>query len=517
MPGFSADPDRRVIPRWRTFTETRRLGELDPIDFVPARPKVVSDFLTAKIADWRRQRTVGHATDLVGAGITLGREGEVKDAAKFLLQDDSNASFWGRELAEHALWGRQDSNPDLKLTPVEKSTFNASIKTLRSILRAEPKDPISWVDMARSYACLGLREQADRCMKIALHLSPNNRFVLRSAGRLCIFLDDPERAHDVFRKSDRTRYDPWLLSAEIATGSIAKRPPRLVRAARGMLAGEQFLPGQISELASALATLEFNSGTVKKSKQLFRQSLEDPTENSIAQAAWAARQRRGVTFNNEFLSRPNTFEAESWSSFQEGQWERAVQKCKLWLFDQPFSTRPSSMGSFITSVALEDYSESEVFARQGLLANPADPGLGNNLAFALINRRNYDDARNELKRFDKVVYSDVDRAVLRATNGLLEFREGSVERGRQLYESTYAIARKIKDASQIMLFALALTYNTIEEASIKGELKDVEGVRALISRAYEFVDKAPAPLEKLLTEKLKRIASQIDQSSGPVQ
>ena len=325
MTGFSTDADRRVIPRWRTYDETRRLGELSSISQPRAHQEVIADFLSSKVVEWHRNRTVGHASDLVGAGLTLGREADIIDAAKFLLREDISVSPWARELAERALRGPQHLGPGLEPRPIDKSTLHVQVRTLRGLLHSEPKDPISWVDLARAFACLGLGDQAKRSMTIALQLGGNNRFVLRSAGRLWISLDDPERAHSVFTRSEKTRYDPWLLSAEIAIGSIAGRPPRLVKPAQRMLSGRQFLPGQLSELASAVATLEISHGGVRKSKRLFRQSLEDPTENSIAQVAWAARHYSGIDFDHELLNLPNTFEAKAWTFYQHGQWKRAVE------------------------------------------------------------------------------------------------------------------------------------------------------------------------------------------------
>ena len=42
----------------------------------------------------------------------------------------------------------------------------------------------------------------------------------------------------------------------------------------------------ISELASALATVEFSENNLRQSKKLIKLSLKEPTENSIAQAIW---------------------------------------------------------------------------------------------------------------------------------------------------------------------------------------------------------------------------------------
>ena len=159
---------------------------------------------------------------------------------------------------------------------LEKPTLYEQVRILRHLLRTEPRDPIAWVELSRTYAILGLREQAERSMAVALQLAMNNRFVLRSASRLWIYLDDPERAHDIIGRADRTCYDPWLLAAEIAIGSIDKKTPRFVKAARLMLSRGQFSPAHISELASAVATLELASGSIKKSKKLFGRSLEHP-------------------------------------------------------------------------------------------------------------------------------------------------------------------------------------------------------------------------------------------------
>ena len=513
MTGFSTDADRRVIPRWRTYDETRRLGELGSIAQPRAHQEVIADFLASKMAEWRRNRTLGHASDLVGAGLTLGREADIIDAAKFLLRDDISVSPWARELAEQALKAPQDIGSGLEPRSIDKITLHAQVRTLRDLLRSEPNDPISWVDLARAYACLGLGDQAKRSMTIALQLGGNNRFVLRSAGRLWISQDDPERAHSVFTQSDRTRHDPWLLSAEIAIGSIAGRPSRLVKPAQRMLLGQQFLPGQLSELASAVATLELNHGGVRKSKRLFRQSLEDPTENSIAQAAWAARRHRGIDFDHELLNLPNTFEAKAWTFYQQGQWKLAVENCKLWLLDQPFSSRPSIQGSFLAAVALEDYELSEYFAKQGLLANPSDSTLLNNWAFTLINRKDIDQARSALSKVRNAQVSRIDKVILEATRGLLEYRTGNIQLGRELYSNALSMAEKVRGREGSTLLALASAFHAMEEASIvaTATAEEVEEMRSLLAKAIQFVKKAPVPLSILFEEKITKIVQLLDE------
>ena len=504
MAGFSTDKDRKVIPRWRTLDETLRLRELDSVGPPRTHQKIATDFLAQKKWEWRQHQTVGHATDLVGAALTLGREREVTGAARFLLQDDLNVSPWVRELAEQA-FKTPDDVETATLSPevLEKQTLYARVRTFRSLLRAEPKDPITWVELSLAYAILGLGEQAERSMTVALQLAMNNRFVLRSAGRLWIYLEDPEKAHDIIVRADRTTHDPWLLAAEIAIGSAAGRKPRFIKAARWMLTEGHFSPIHISELASAVATLELGSGNVRKSKKLFGRSLLDPTENSIAQAAWASRQHNiAIRFNDQYLRLHNAFEAESWIFCQKGQWEQAVEQCKLWQFDQLFSSRPGVLGSYVSAIALEDYSTSERFADRGLMANPSNFTLLNNLAFARINLGNMEGAREALSRVDCLQLSDRDQAVLQATQGLLKFRTGNVARGRELYSDARSKAKKMQNEDGRRLLALASVFHAIEEMS-----QEVSDNGHVLFEAFQALKRMHDPIFRVLEHKLAKLKS----------
>ena len=507
MAGFSTDEDRKIIPRWRPFRETLRLGELGSVVPFKAHQQVASDFLAPKIRGWLENRTVGHAADLVGAAFTLGREreGEVTRAARFLLQKDLNVSPWARELAEQAL--RTSDVPETELRPkeLEKSTLHVQVRTFRDLLRTEPRDPITWVELSHAYALLGIEEQAERSMTIALQLAMNNRFIIRSASRLWIYLNDPERAHDLIIRADRTPHDPWLLAAEIAVGSAAKRKPRFVKIARRMLSESRFLNIHTSELASAVATLELNSSNIKRSKRLFDLSLRSPTENSIAQVAWASRQNRSINFGDEYLDIPNTFEARSWTFYQQSRWEQAIEECKLWQFDQPFSSRPSIHGSYMSAIALENYTMSEEFANRGLIANPSNFTLLNNLAFVYINRGNIDAAKKELSKVNRSKLSDRDQAVSQATQGLLAFRTGNVAAGRRLYSDARLKAKKIEDDR---LFALASFFHAIEELSQK-----VPDGNPILSEAFRALRRVPDPIFRLLECRLTKLIAGSDKNT----
>lgn len=457
---FRPDRDRKIIPRWRSFHHTVELGELSSI----RQPDLLfstDDLLVNKVWAWSQARTVAHASDLVGAAIVLGREEEVHDAARFLKDVTVEEGLWGRELASHALGVRspagQMPSPPAK---IHRANLGSQVHELRKLLRIEAYDAIVWVDLARIYAALGLPKPASRCMTIALGLAPDNRFVLRSANRFWIHLDDPEKAHGIIVRSARTRYDPWLLAAEIATGEAAGRTPRHSRAARSMLSSRQTGPEHLSELASALATLELGAGSIKQVRQLFKFSLERPTENSVAQAAWASWQTSKIEFDRQHLDRPNTFEAGALSSFHQHNWREVVEKCRYWHFDQPFSSRPCILGSTVAALALEDYALSKEFSDAGLLANPNDLRLRNNLAFALIHWGRLEEASKVLTKLNEVDATVEEGVILKATKGLLAFRLKQLERGRRLYGEALEKARERADKS---LLDLAQAFFTSEE------------------------------------------------------
>ena len=499
MPGISPDQHRTVIPRWRTFGATLSLGELDSGTSHSRTDEDLEHLLHSRLLQWQTHRTVGHAADLVGAALSVRRPDFAADAAKFLRQQDQSVSPWVLEIARRALghWDSGDTAGDVR--PENAQTeLRRQAGGYRQWLRIEPRDPISWVDLARVYATLGVRHQAARCMAVAVQLAHENRFVLRAAARLWIHLDDPERAHDVLAGVDGSRSDPWLLAAEIATCAAARRPQRLIRVARSMLGDRSRKGKQVSELAAAVATLELESGSARKSRRLFQQSLESPTENSIAQAAWASRRDPSIGFENRHLDHANAFEARSLRYLEAGKWEEVVRECQSWRIDQPFSSRPSVRGSYVSAVVLRDYETSERFAEWGLTVSPSNFILLNNLAFACLCAHKVDKARDVLRRVDSEQLGREARTVFLATSGLLAFRTGDVERGRLLYAEALTRAQKVEAEDQIAgLHALAATFYALEEARVGG----AAGVVAL-KRAKRLLGRVSDPLFQVLESRV---------------
>jgi len=217
-----------------------------------------------------------------------------------------------------------------------------------------------------------------------------------------------------------------------------KRASRFIKEARRMLASGSFSPFHLSELASAVGTLEAMAGDRRKSRKLIDQSLLKPTENAIAQAEWLS-ERTGMTATPERIVRLSA-EADAWSSFREGNWDRSLEEAFRWLADQPFSSRPAVHGCFIASCVFEDFELAIRFGKFGLQCNPDDFLLRNNLAVAM--------ARANQPEAAIVIMSPIDPknlirdrwVVYTATQGLIDFRAGRTVEGRLKYYQAISAA-----------------------------------------------------------------------------
>lgn len=448
------DKDRRVIPRWRQSSVTATTGEL-------SRPRTPAPFSDEELASfdekqraWRGERDIGSAAELVAVAFVLGREREAIEAAHFLANPESSATPDVRRIARRVLArvGVAEVLPDSEAE--DPADLRQVIRSAKRRLRDEPRNAIQWVDLSRVYAILGQSRSAAHAMNIAVKQTEANRFVLRSAARLLVHLNDAEQAHDILRRREATRHDPWLMSAEIAVASTAQRTSSNLKRAQQTLSSGRFGAFDKTELASALATVELANGNQRAARKLLRQSLERPTENSVAQAAWVARRMPSFQVATELLSTPRTFEARAWQGFKAADWEASVNEARAWLLDEPFSSRPAQFGSFVASVGLEDFDAAIHFAEEGLRANPNDMPLLNNLAFALAEQGNLPRAIATLSAAKSVSAGDDEDIFLTATEGLIQYRMGNGDAGYALYQSAIERATA-KGMRRAKAFALA--------------------------------------------------------------
>ena len=445
MAGIIQEKDRNTIPRWRNFNHAQTLPEFHAILSARKSSTVGQESLRILVNDWRKHRTIGHATDVLGAALINEQLQEVTDAIEFLVARNENASPFIREFAEQCKL-LLENNPHIPTQRIiNRQLLQEQVRRLKKHLHNFPHNPIQWVDLSRAYANLGQGKQAEHCMSIATHLAPNNRFVLRSAARLWVHFDHSDRAHHILVRSERTPHDPWLLAAEIAVGTAAGAAPKYMKHALRTLDSGKFPPDHISELASAVATVEWknNPGSPgRKFRKLLRQSLVQPTENSIAQAVWISGKQNLIDLDENHLQRSDAHEAQARNSFFKEEWCQVVKHCKEWQKDEPFSKRPARLGAYIASVVLEEFKEANEIASTALEANPNDPNLLNSSAYALISLGKYKEAKRKLDLISNT--NNIEHMVLKAaTTGLLSYRQKNAQEGRALYNRAHSLAQKI--------------------------------------------------------------------------
>jgi len=425
------------------------------------------------------------AADLVSTALLTESTDDAREAAAFLVEQ-SGTSSTALALAQRLL------NPDgparetidvIGAAGLSPEVRHAEIRRLRRQLRESPRNALAWADLAHEYASLGLVEKALRSMDTALRLVPTSRFLLRSGARLFVHADDPERALRLLRQAGRTNADPWLMAAEIATSGVASRSPKFARRGKAALAMD-VAPRHKTELASALATLEWMSGDNRSARRLFRDSLIDPTENAVAQAEWASRRLNASLVEPHHLETPGSFEARARESLRRGRFEEALDNSWNWLHDQSFSRDPAGVGSYVAAVALRDYEQSIRILQLGLVANPADWLLLNNMAFALASLNRLDEAQDHLNRI--VGERDpTSLAVTSATQGLVQFRRGNVQLGRDRYKEAI---RALLKGNFKKSAAVAAVFWAREEL-----LTRQEAAKEAVRRAAELAKKEQAP------------------------
>ena len=218
-------------------------------------------------------------------------------------------------------------------------------------------------------------------------------------------------------------------------------------------------PRDISELASAIGTCELLAGNRRKLRKMLDLALEDPTENTVAQAGWMSRRVSSIELTTDQLNVPRAFEARAWESARHRRLKPSVQLAWEWLADEPFATRPVLFGSWIASTALGEFGKGIGLVDAGLMANPDDPRLLAMKFYCLASTNEIANAKTILdglpdiiSRHPKGIPQTQWDVLLEADRGLLAFRSGNYSLGRDLYARAISLATE-HDHEELASFA----------------------------------------------------------------
>jgi tetratricopeptide (TPR) repeat protein len=499
--------NRKVIPRWRSFIRTPG-HEL--ISLQNNRPFFEKDdsFMDDALTSWRRNPTPLRALEALDSALIAVDPSKANEAARFIMRARSGVTDLMKRRASNFVSG------DLQIADEDTLEAPGDLKLVHQQLldqlhrayarvRAHPKSPLDWLEVARLCTYMGNMDRARKSILVALNLAPENRFILRSATRFFMHDDDKEFGLQIIRRSDSTAHDPWLVAGEIAVSADLGKPSKLARLGSRLIRKHEHQKIHISELASALATEEYINGAHRNARRLFRLSAEEINDNAAAQLVWA-RERFSLKLEPDLEDVPLGYEAKSVAAFLEGDFRKSIEQCRYWLADEAISAKPGIHGSFVASAFLDDHETAAKFARQGLVFNPDSNFLRNNLTVALARSGNLSEADLEWGRIGFSADEKLKSLTMHATSGLLEFRRGRIESGRQLYWQAIDLAKEKKNGA----FAFRILLNLFSE-ELNANSLIAEQARTLVERLGQVAKKAKFPkygVNRLMLEKVSEDA-----------
>lgn len=478
------DPNRKLLPRWRPYIKTAKAGELNSLSnsHTPLVNELSENLLKTEIDKWRKDKSLAVATDVLGTAVLSNKTIDLTEIAEFIVNNE-NAPATSLEISRNILSNKE--NP-LDFVFIEKPIHNhlAILNNLKKRVKEEPRNTIVYVDLALHYTILGQYDKAKKALNIALKLAPNNRFVLRSAARFFIHIDKKEIAHKILRRSEIGAYDPWVAASEIAVANFADNPSRFAKNGIKELSNKKYHDKDLSELASALATLEMTHGKHKKSNQLFKQSLIEPNDNTVAQAEWAIRHGQSKLHLDDHIlnSVPCAFEAKAWEFMERLEWKDSLEQTKLWYHDQPFSTLPAVICSYIETVIFGNYEIGIKYLLEAHKLKPEDLIIINDLAFNYASINKLNEAEELLNKINLKNLEGLDKVALTATKGLLAFRKGDIETGQNNYIEAIQLSKSQSKKTQLT----ANIYFTRE--ALLAKLKEGQQMAKIVCEQLELID-----------------------------
>ena len=453
---------RRVIPRWRplkanaALKEERSLRggrrlELDPCDLRQ---------LDQSLETWGKSRSLGSALQLLESASFLQGYCQLVDAAELVLSS-APASVPARAMAASLL----------NRSAAELPFFQAgtAIREYRNRLARNPRNVIAAMNLAHAYCAIGRKDKAARAVDQALMYCDGNRTILRGAARFFLHIKEGDRAHRILARAPTLLHDPWLLSGEVALAEVVGRTSQNIGVARALAKSAEIAPLHRSELLASLGDLYTKRGDHKLAKRSYLTALQAPTENVVAQAQYLSTTGAvtSLPVKEAMDSLKEAPEARGFDALARGDWGEAQKQARLWLKDEPFSTRPVNLGFTAAEIGSRDMRAAESFAEAGFRANPGDPMQHNNFAFTLVHNGHLSRAEAVFASCRMVLARHEghasDRAVFRATEGLLAFRVGDVDGGRRGYGDA---AKFFESNGDSVRLSVALARWAAEEARI---------------------------------------------------
>ena len=150
MAAFLERKHRQVIPRWRSFRTTAALGELDSAEASDPHPYPIDEDFEDKIRDWKQNKTIWHASELLGAALVYAHKEQAVEASNFILSHKSEAPPVAVLAAEKMVsLNEGDRQNELRVPEgFNLKDCHERIHSLRLLSHEQPLNSIVWMDLA---------------------------------------------------------------------------------------------------------------------------------------------------------------------------------------------------------------------------------------------------------------------------------------------------------------------------------------------------------------------------------
>ncbi len=456
MASLTLNSTRNVIPNWRDYKTTAERGELNGNNANRLELPVfhIDDYIGA----WLEYNTIPYAGDLISAAIMGHQQANpiVIDAANFIIERREDVPDSLYETAKSIVPafnsdGIENSNSiSSRLDAIldQDSINKARIGFLRKLIHRYPYNPVWYSELALAYTKLGLVRKAVDCMSIAVYLAPESRYISRSAARLFLHIGDIDRAHDVLINNPAISKDPWLVASEIGVNASRGRSSRFIKPGVSMINSGNYSPFSITELASAIGSIEYNHSK-KKCKSFIDKALVNPNDNSLSQAEWLMKIDNSMMFSfSDYSQLKYKFEADALKAYINNDYSLAFENAVAWIEEMPFAKTPIDFAARMAYTFQKRYSDAIKILIIGLRSNPNELSFLNNLAYSYAMNgmiEKADEILNKPILNTQIIQNSSIKICVVATRGLNEFRKGNTDEGRYYYNLAITMAKDSSD------------------------------------------------------------------------
>lgn len=428
---------RRMLPQLERATSYKDtvalpvLPDLSKLNWMRPIIQLKDENLLDKLKEWRKSKDYNLAGNILSQAIILNRVEEYSEVSDYLLK---------KYPADHVYkWLFKRGLADLNL--------DQKIKLNYEKLALEPSDAITWADQAINYTLKNDRDEALKSIENAISIEPNMGFIVRNAARIFNLIGDNGRAIKLLKNSAYYRHDPQILSAEIALSQLESRRTTGVEIGDKLIKDKHYNHREKSELASTLGTIEFFKDNFKRSEQLFDLSLVEPNRNSFAQSLWYKRKEISPL---QFRAYIDSNEIQTHKYSKDNDFEKALFHSLQWMNDEPYSTRPYRVSSYIQGAIFGKHNEAFDLIKKGTesqrrikgdnYSDHEEMGFNNDMAYHLLKANRIKEAQHYIKpllklRDSKGKLQDIEYVCV-ATLGLFAYKMNESEVGKKMYRNT---------------------------------------------------------------------------------